>query len=47
MFSLLFRNHKIHLLSVLGLFSCNDTEIPLTFHILQLVKSLPFHTPET
>ena len=41
-FSQLFHSHKILLLYLVGHFT--DQRISLLFHILQILKSLPFHT---
>ena len=43
-FSGLFHNHNTHVLPLLGLFTDRkDRFITLPFHLLQLMKSLPFH----
>ena len=46
-FSRLFRNHKIHLSALFGLFIDRNDRFPYPFHTLQLVKFLAFHIPET
>ena len=45
-FSRLFDSHKIHLSALLGIFICQNDRFPQPFHIIQLVKSLPFHIPK-
>ena len=45
-FSRLFHSFRINLLALLGLFTYRNNPITLHFHILQPVKSPPFHIPE-
>ena len=46
MFLRLFPSHKMHLLDLFGPFYRQKWQISLPFHILQILKSLPFHIPE-
>ena len=46
-FCQLLHSHEMHLLALLGLFTDRNQRFPyLTIHLLQLVKSLPFHIPD-
>ena len=45
-FSWLFHSHEMYLLALLGFFTNRNDRILLPFHIIQLVKSLPFYIPE-
>ena len=46
MSSRLCQSHKMYLLALFGHFT-DRNDISLLFHILQLVKSMPFHTAES
>ena len=41
-----FYSHKILLLALLRLFTDRNDKISQPFHMLQQVRSLPFHIPE-